>query len=135
MSIPNTFDTGVGLIDHDKLNANFVSIATGGASTPINNITAHAGGTQAAAFQLAGSTRYRVTTVGSAGDSVALPLAASQALVVINASGTSMNIYAFNGSSDTINGTAGSTPVALAGGKTIEFLSAGAGVWNTLLSA
>lgn len=135
MPIPNVFGAGVGLIDRAAVDANFTAVASGTSSTPQNNLTAHAGGTQAAAFPLAGSSRYRVTTVGTAGDSVSLPLAAGQALVLINASATSMNVFAFNGSSDTINGTAGSTAYALAGGKVAEFFSAGAGAWNVMLSA
>jgi hypothetical protein len=135
MPIPNTFGAGVGLVDKAALDANFTAVSTGASSSPQNNLTAHAGGGQAAALALSGSTRYRVTTVATAGDSVSLPLAASQALVIINASANSMNVYASLLGTDTINGTAGTTAYALAAGKVAEFFSAGAGVWNTLLSA
>ena len=135
MAITNFFGPGVGLIDKGLVDANFAAVSSGSSSSPINNVVAHAGGGQASATVLAGSTLFRVTTVATAGDSVQLPLAASQRVVVLNKGANSMNIFALNGSADTINGTAGSTAYALAAGKAAEFLSSAATLWDVLLSA
>lgn len=134
MPLPSTFSGGVGLVDQSALQANFAAITAGTATVPINGIVAKAGGTQAAATPLTAFVS-RVSTCATTGDSVALPLAAGQRVILINAGAASMNVFAQNGSSDTINGTAGSTAYALASGKTAEFVSAGAGLWNVLLSA
>jgi hypothetical protein len=135
MPISNFFGVGVGLVDKAALDANFAVVSSGTSSVPVNNIVAHAGGGQALATQIVTALVARVSTVATIGDSVALPLAAGQRVILVNAATNSMNVFAFNGSSDTINGTAGSTAYALAGGKTAEFVSAGATFWNVLLSA
>jgi hypothetical protein len=120
--------------DGSLIDANFSTLVGAGGYSTTNNITARAGGGQATATVLTACLN-RVTTVGSAADSVALPAAVGgQCITVINASGTSMQVFAAVGSSDTINGTAGSTGVAIAGGKTMEFISFPA-VWHGLLSA
>lgn len=134
MPLPVTFSGGVGLVDQAALQSNFTAVTTGQSGTRNNGITAHAGGTQAAAVQLSNGTS-RVTVCATGGDSVALPLAALQTVTVINAGAASCNVFAQNGSSDTINGTAGSTAFAVANGKACEFISCVAGAWNTLLSA
>jgi hypothetical protein len=101
-----------------------------------NSITAHAGGGQASATQLT-TELNRITTVASSADSVALPLAApGLQITVTNAAATNpCQVFAKNGSSDTINGTAGATGVSLAAGKTATYFSTVAGVWHQLLSA
>lgn len=134
MPLPAFPATGVGLVDQTLLAAIFAAIATGQATAPINGITAHAGGTQAAAVQLSNGTN-RITVCATGGDSVALPLAALQSVRVLNAGAASLNVFALNGSSDTINGTAGSTAFAVGIGKSAEFISAVAGAWNVILSA
>lgn len=135
MPIPNTFDAGVGLVDKTLLNGNFAAIASGTSSSPTNGITAHAGGTQAAAVQL-GTGISRISVCATGGDSVALPLAAAGSrCTVLNAGAASLNVFALNGSSDTINGTAGSTAFAVGIGKSAEFISAVAATWNVILSA
>jgi hypothetical protein len=122
------YGVGVGLQDMGL-------ITNGGGFTYLNNITAHAGGLQPSAVPLTAAMN-RVTTVGSAGDSVCLPSAVGgQAITVINASATSMNVFSSNSSTaDTINGTAGTTAYAIAGGKTADFMSF-PGAWHALLSA
>ena len=55
--------------------------------------------------------------------------------MLINAGANSLNVFGAVGSSDTINGTAGTLAYALAAGKIVEFFSAGAGAWHGLLSA
>ena len=110
-------------------------IASGGGFTWVNNITAHAGGSQPSAVPLTAAMN-RITVVGTAGDSVALPSAiGGQAITVINASATSLIVFSSNASTaDTINGTAGTTAYALAGGKTADFMSF-PGAWHAILSA
>jgi hypothetical protein len=99
-----------------------------------DGITAHAGGGRASAVPLT-SMINRVTTVGTAADSVVLPAAApGMQLTVINAAAVNaMQVFA-NGS-DTIDGTAGSTGFSQAAGKTVEYVSTAAGAWHKLVSA
>jgi len=75
--------------------------------------------------------------VGTAGDSVALPSAVGgQTVYVINSSATSMNVFSSNSSTaDTINGTAGTTAFAVAGGVAVCFISPASGVWRAMVSA
>ena len=75
----------------------------------------------------------RFTTVTS-GTGALLPVAvAGMNLVVINAGANPMQMYGTG--SDTINGIAGATGVALAVGKTAEYFTTVAGAWHQLLSA
>jgi hypothetical protein len=100
-----------------------------------DGITAHAGGGQASAVPLT-SMINRVTTVATAADSVALPLAApGMDITVINAGANAMQVFAQNGSSDTIDGTAGSTGYSQAAGKSVQYLSTAAGAWHKIVSA
>ena len=99
-------------------------------------VTAHAGGGQALATALTG-TFVNIATVTTAGDSVQLPLAvAGQVMFIRNSSATATGpqVFAAVGSTDTINGVAGSTGVAHAP-TTGKFYfctkSAPAGTWYT----
>lgn len=95
-----------------------------------DNITAKAGGGQATATQL-GNTYNRVTTVATAGDSVALPKAiAGSEVVVINAGANPTQVFGKIGASDTINGVAGNTGVSLPPGGLALFVCVSAGVWT-----
>jgi hypothetical protein len=136
MAVPNTLGIGVGLPDKGAIDANFTTLVNGGGYSTLNGVTAHAGGGQTNGVLMSAAIN-RVTTVGSAGDSVILPSAVGgQSITVINGSGTSMNVFSNTAStSDTINGTAGTTAYAIAGGKTAEFVSPASGVWHALLSA
>ena len=137
------FDVGVGTIDKSAVNtilttlsAGFTTLSVGGGVTATNTITAHAGGVQASAVALV-SAINNVTVVGTAGDSVALPSAVGgQTVYVINSSATSMNVFSSNSSTaDTINGTAGTTAFAVAGGVAVCFISPASGVWRAMVSA
>jgi hypothetical protein len=100
-----------------------------------DGITAHAGGGQASAVLLT-SMINRVTTVTTIADSVQLPLAApGMDLTVINAATNAMQVFANAGGTDTIDGTAGSTGYAQAGGKTVQYVSTSLGAWHKLVSA
>lgn len=106
------------------------SVATG--------ITAHAGGTQAAAIALAAAIN-RVDTVGTAADSVALPAPSvvGQTVIVINNAATN-SMQVFGSGTDTINGVATATGVAQAAGKTAIYTAVtigAASAWFRTLSA
>jgi hypothetical protein len=97
-------------------------------------ITAHAGGGQGSAVQLT-TMLNRVTVVGTAADSVKLPLAApGMSITVTNATAsTSMNVFPATG--DQINALGANAAFALAGTKTATFNSTVAGQWHSLLTA
>lgn len=103
-------------------------------ATVTNAITAHAGGTQAGGVPLTTSIN-RVTVVASAGDSVTLPVSrAGLRMTVINTTATSMNVFPNAGGTTTeaINAVAANGAFALATLKSVEFICAVAGTWNTL---
>jgi hypothetical protein len=109
--------------------------ALAGASSATSGITAHAGGTQAAAVPLA-NTFNQIDVCATTGDSVALPAAIAGAwLVLVNNGAASAQVFGVNGGTDTINGAAGSTGVAHANGKAALYFCAKTGAWFRLLSA
>ena len=136
MAVPTIFGPGTRLLSGGEMDSNFATLAGGGGMSTLNNVTAHAGGGQALGVAMTAAIN-RVTTVGTAGDSVCLPAAVGgQYITLINASATSMNVFSSNASTaDSINGTAGTTAYAIAGGKTADFVSPAAGIWHALLSA
>lgn len=99
-----------------------------------DGITAHAGGGRASAVPLT-TALNRVTTVGTAADSVILPSATpGLAITVINAAGANaMQVFAVG--TDTIDGTAGATGFSQTAGKTATYYCTAAGAWHKLLSA
>lgn len=95
-----------------------------------DNITAKAGGGQATAVQLT-HTQNRVTTVATAGDSVALPKAiAGSEVVVINAGANALQIFGKIGATDTLNGIAGATGLSMPPGGLGIFVCVSTGVWT-----
>jgi hypothetical protein len=110
-------------------------MASGNGYTFKDGVTALAGGGQTGAVLIT-TAITNVTTVASAADSVQLPLAVGgQELTVINAGGNSMQVFGNQNGSDTIDGTAGSTGVAIATGKARTFYSVAAAKWRSMLSA
>lgn len=107
----------------------------GTAMTASIGLTAHAGGTQAAALLLTSSFNT-VTTVGTAADSVKLPLATANnigySVIIQNATSTSLQTY--GSGTDTINAVATATGVAIAGNKFGYFVVTGAGTWVGMLA-
>lgn len=97
-------------------------------------LTAHAGGGQANALALT-SVINRVTTVGTAGDSVVLPVATpGLEITVINAAAAnSMNVFPASG--DKINALAANAAFAVAATKVVTFYSTVAGQWHSQLTA
>jgi len=100
-----------------------------------NGITATAGGTRAAAYPLTAAFN-RIAVCATAADSVALPPAlGGQEVTVINSGAAATQVFAAVGTSDTINGTAGATGISLAAAGKAQFVSPGAGLWFSILSA
>lgn len=99
-----------------------------------NALTAHAGGGQGSALALARQIN-RITTVGSAGDSVLLPVSvAGRVVTVINAAAANaMDVFPQSG--DAINALSANTALSVAANKTVMFFCAVAGTWNSLLTA
>lgn len=103
-----------------------------------NNLTAHAGGTQAAALLLTAQIN-RVTTVATAGDSVALPAASNPSdygpskigavIVVINAGANPMQV--FGQGAETINGIAAATGVSQSPNTRVSYECVAEGIWLT----
>lgn len=101
-----------------------------------SGLTAHAGGTQAAALALSAvCSIHNVTTVGTAADSVALPAAVVGQVHIIVNSAASNSMQVFGTTPDTINGVATATGVAQAAGLTGTYACAAAGKWFRVLSA
>lgn len=99
-----------------------------------NALTAHAGGGQASALQLAKGIN-RVTVVATAGDSVKLPAAvAGMHVVVINADAADA-MDCFPASGESINALSADTALSIAANKTVAFFCAVAGIWNSIVTA
>ncbi len=112
-----------------------ISTFTGGMRQSVENgITAHAGGGQGSAYALT-KTISRVTTVGTAGDSVKLPAATAGDLRIVsnNAAVNSMNIFPASG--EAINALGADAAYALVVTKTVLLYCTVAGTWDTLLTA
>lgn len=126
--------TGPALVDGVWLNG----LAGGTNYSYQSGITAHAGGTQAAAVQLAaGINMVDVDTVTTTGDSVALPqCVAGTYLFVANAGAQTLDVYgsptvnSLTAANDTINGTAGSTAYTLTNNTNAIFFCAKNGAWK-----
>lgn len=111
-----------------------VSGAINELNSTANAITAFAGGGQASAVLLT-ATINRVTTVGTAADSVKLPpaTAGSRVIVFNKAAANSLNVFPATGGF--INALAVNTAYALAATKGVEFVCVVDGTWDTILTA
>lgn len=120
--------------DVDTLKVALTSVGAGGIE---DAITAHVGGTQAAAFALSVSKSvHNVTVVGSAADSVKLPAATGSGdihWVKNSAAANSLQLY--GSGTDTIDAVATATGVAVAAGKSRICVDTAAGVWQSILGA
>jgi len=106
-----------------------------GSGFTADSVAAHAGGGRAAATPIVNALTL-LATVATAGDSVALPPAVGgQLLWLANGTATSAQVFANASTSDTINGIAAATGIALAGNKAQLFMSPIAGAWFGVLSA
>jgi hypothetical protein len=123
------YDVGTGM--HDMagiLNGNGWTQAT---------IAAHAGGTRPPATPI-NCALTLIAVCATAGDSCMLPPAVGgQILWIANGAAASSQIYASTAGAgtDTINGIAAATGIALAAGKSMTLFSPLAGAWFGVLSA
>lgn len=94
-------------------------------------LTAHAGGGQGSALALTASKSVSVvTTVGSAADSVSLPLATGSGITRVVANAAAANsMQLFGAGTDTINGVATATGIAIAAGKSALCTDYASGKW------
>lgn len=123
--------------------ANTISMVAGTSSVTLSggtfrepvedSITAHAGGTQAAAFALSVAKKFhRISVCATAGDSVALPTStAGQAHFIRNDGAAAAQV--FGTTPDTINGVATATGVALPAGTGAWYVCTTSGNWTTTL--
>lgn len=100
-----------------------------------NGITALAGGGQAGTSHILTERFNRVTTVGTAADSVKLPPAVPgiDMFVVNAAAANSMNVFPSTG--DAINALAANAALAVAANKTVHLICVVAGIWNAIVTA
>lgn len=138
MTVGIQIDAGLALPDTQFING----IASGQNGTS-QVITAFAGGGQGGAKGISpAALLVEIGTVVTNGDSVALPFAVKGTyMIVFNASAQSANVFGrvpvnkLTGVIDTINGVAGSTAYAIAGGVSVLFFSPANGIWAALKSA
>jgi hypothetical protein len=99
----------------------------------LNNVTAHSGGGQTNAVALTGQV-VNIASATADGDSVALAPATAGACQTVTDSGNHIvAVFAALGTSDTINGVAGSTGVVLDSGQTAQFCAAHDGKWTAFI--
>lgn len=128
--------TGPGLVDGTWLNG----LAAGQNRTFVNALTAHAGGTQAAALQIpTGMALVGFGTVATTGDSAKLPFALTGTTIMVrNAGAQTMNVYANDGTNrttattDKINGAANTAAYTLAANTVAIFFCALDGAWSAI---
>lgn len=123
--------------DHDSGNT-VLAFRQPNASLPCfgatDAITAHAGGGQAGAVPLT-TTVNRVTTVGTAADSVLLPAAKAGLFCVVSNMAALNSMDVFPATGDLINALAANAAFAVAADKTAMFFSPADGVWVAILTA
>lgn len=99
-----------------------------------SSLTAHSGGGQASALALTKPVNV-VSTVAVAADSVKLPASTGKGQVVIVSNQAAANsMQLFGAGTDTINGVATATGIAVAAGKTALCVDFGAGTWLAMVA-
>lgn len=122
----------------DETTALFTISREGVMGLPVETaLTAAAGGTQAGALALSSTKSiHNVATVGTAADSVKLPLATgSGAIHFVKNSAAANSMQIFGSGTDTIDGVATATGVAIAAGKARLLCDVASGEWVSLLGA
>lgn len=99
-------------------------------------LTAHSGGTQAAALALSSTkAAHVVATVAAGGDSVKLPVSDGTGKIhLVNNSGAN-SMQLFGTGTDTINGVAAATGIAVAAGKSVLVCDIWTGAWVSVTGA
>lgn len=110
---------------------NYVNSLLSGTQT---GITATASGTATNSFVL-NAAFNEITTVTTGNDGVTLPVAKSGLRVCVTNSGAGNSLQIFGSGTDTINGTAGATGVALVQNAVAMFICTKDGVWRRFVSA
>lgn len=110
-------------------------LANGQNRSYVSGITAHSGGTKAAAFQLPAAVSFiEVDTVAADADSVLAPQATKgSSFALFNASAHTLDVYGRG--TDTINLAATATAYALTTGQTALFFCAKDGSWAAVKTA
>lgn len=123
------------LVSGKYLDDKFNQISGGGGSTVASGLVAHAGGTKAAALQIAsGKALVGFGTVATNGDSALLPPAvAGTQLQVYNAGAATLSLYGHG--TDTINGVATATNYDLTTKQSALFGCALDGHWSAIKTA
>jgi hypothetical protein len=119
---------GFRLFDGSALNTLLSKVLQGGLSRK-NGITAHAGGTKAAAFQLT-TTISRISVCATDHDSVLLPKAiAGSEVTVINSGAALLDVYGKG--TDTIDAVNTATANTIATTKAKKYTCVSTGFWHT----
>jgi hypothetical protein len=123
--------SGPALQDGQWLNA----LAAGQNRNFQNKLVAAAGGTKAAAIQLAaGVAMFGFATVANAGDSALLPAAVAGTIICVrNAGAQTLDLYGKG--TDVINGTATATAYTLTADQAAIFFCVVTGHWSAVKSA
>lgn len=132
-------DAGLGLFDSERAKG----IEQGVNASYKATLTAFATGGQANATQIPPAAQLvRVSTVGTAADSVKLPFAeAGTVKIVWNDTANAVAVFAKNGTNrktgttDTINALASATALSVAGGGRAMFFCPKDGKWAAIVSA
>lgn len=99
-----------------------------------NGVTASTTSDQAGGYLITRQVT-RVTTVGTAGDSLLLPAALAGELRIVFNKAAANSLDVFPGSGDAINALSANAAYALAATKGVIFYCAVAGTWDTILTA
>jgi hypothetical protein len=133
--IPVVYPTGRQIVYPIGVGLHDLSFMVAGNGFNAASVTAHAGGGQALATPLAAAMNL-IAICATLNDSVGLPPAmGGQVMWLVNGGALGAQVFGAVGRTDTINGIAGATGIALAAGKSITLFSPLAGAWFGVLSA
>ena len=138
VDLPGTLDvTGATTLDSTLAVAGALSAGAALSVALETGLTAHAGGGQGSALALSATkVVHNVATVGTAADSVALPAATgSGKLHFVKNSAAANSLQLFGAGTDTIDGVATGTGVAIAAGKARLLVDIASGAWVSLYGA
>lgn len=125
------FQTGFRLLDGSAVNKAFEKMLQGGLSRQ-DSITAHAGGTKAAAYPLTKSIN-RISTCATPSDSVLLPKAIAGSVVQLTNAGAKTLAF-YGAGTDTIDGADTATASYLYPGESVWLVCLTAGAWTRIAS-
>jgi hypothetical protein len=124
--MPSGFQNEAGVVQQE---AGFGYLGSQFYVSNLDGLTAKASGTQANAT-LCSHMVNRVTTVANIADAVQLPPArAGHEVCLINTGANAMQVFSYNGTSDTINGVAGSTGLSQQASSAVFYVCPKDGVW------